>query len=78
MSEILKLISPIDGSVYAQRPVLTRQEAALAVRRGQEAQKNWARRPLKERIALVRLAVAKVGEQNDEIIHYLYEFARRN
>ena len=54
MNTILKCISPIDGSVYAERPVMALDEAAAAVARSRKAQKDWARRPLEDRIALVR------------------------
>ncbi len=64
----LKCISPIDGSLYAERPVLTMAEAEATVARARAAQPAWAARPLKERIALVRAAVARVGEMNDEIV----------
>ncbi|WP_412050303.1 aldehyde dehydrogenase family protein [Hoeflea sp. Naph1] len=65
---ILKCISPIDGSVYAERPVMGVEEAASAVARTRKAQKDWARRPLDERIALVRAGVARLHEMNDEVV----------
>ncbi|MGZ2256455.1 aldehyde dehydrogenase family protein [Roseobacter sp. A03A-229] len=61
-------ISPIDGSVYATRPVLTEFEAAEAVAKGKAAQLAWAARPLQERIDLVLKGVANVGAMNDEIV----------
>lgn len=61
-------ISPIDGSVYATRPVLNEFEAAEAVAKGKAAQVAWAARPLQERIDLVLEGVAKVGAMNDEIV----------
>ena len=64
----IKCISPIDGSVYAERPTLTRAEADAAVARAKAAQTAWAARPLDERIALVLAGVAKVGEMNDQIV----------
>ena len=64
----IKCISPIDGSVYAERPTLTRAEADAAVARAKVAQTAWAARPLDERIALVLAGVAKVGEMNDQIV----------
>ncbi|MBV1866679.1 MAG: aldehyde dehydrogenase family protein [Marinosulfonomonas sp.] len=64
----IKCISPIDGSVYAERPVLSTDSASKAVQRARKAQKEWAARPLSERIELVRAGVAIVGEMNDEIV----------
>ncbi len=68
MSETVKCISPIDGSVYAERPVLDAKAAGAAVARARKAQAAWAARPLSERIALVLAGVAKVGEMNDRIV----------
>tara|TARA_R110002020_G_scaffold198830_2_gene400040 strand:+ start:14060 stop:15448 length:1389 start_codon:yes stop_codon:yes gene_type:complete len=64
----LKLISPIDGSVYAERPVMELNAAAAAVARSRKAQKDWARRPLEERIALVSAGVARLNEMSDEVV----------
>jgi len=68
MNTILKCISPIDGSVYAERPVMALDEAAAAVARSRKAQKDWARRPLEDRIALVRAGVARLNEMKDEVV----------
>ena len=68
MTGSINCISPIDGSLYAQRPVLSADAAAKAVQRAKAAQKSWAARPLAERIALVQAGVARVGEMNDEIV----------
>ena len=61
-------ISPIDGSVFAQRPTLTRTDADAAVTRAKTAQIEWAARPLDDRIALVQAGVAAIGAMNDEIV----------
>ena len=64
----IKCISPIDGSVYAERPTLTRTQADAAVKRAKAAQADWAAKPLADRIALVEAGVAAVGAMNDEIV----------
>jgi acyl-CoA reductase-like NAD-dependent aldehyde dehydrogenase len=64
----LKLISPVDGSVYAERPVMALEAAEAAVARSRKAQKDWARRPLDERIALVKAGVARLNDMNDEVV----------
>ena len=64
----IRCISPIDGSVYATREVLTQAEARAAVARASSAQSDWAKRPLSERIALVQAGVAAVGAMNDDIV----------
>lgn len=65
---MIRCTSPIDGSVYAERPVLAGDAAAAAVARAASAQSDWAALPLEERIALVQAGVAKVGEMNAEIV----------
>ncbi|TKZ20840.1 aldehyde dehydrogenase family protein [Shimia litoralis] len=64
----IRCISPIDGSVYAERETLTLAQAQDAVEKAQLAQAEWAARPLQERIELVQASVARVGELNDEIV----------
>ncbi len=68
MSGMLTCVSPIDGSVFAERPVLSADEAFAAAKRAKEAQKAWAARPLQERVDLVMAGVAAVGAMNDEIV----------
>ncbi|XDA97642.1 aldehyde dehydrogenase family protein [Sulfitobacter sp. LCG007] len=65
---MIRCISPVDGSVYAERPVLSASEAQAAVARARDAQAAWAARPLSERVALVLDGVARVGAMNDEIV----------
>ncbi len=68
MTETLKCISPIDGSVFAERPVMGKDEAADGIARTRAAQAAWAARPLRERIELVLAGVTAVGAMNDEIV----------
>ncbi len=67
-TKILKCISPIDGSVYAERPVASEAEARQVVDAARTAQRDWAARPLADRIALVRAGVARLGEMTDEVV----------
>ncbi|MGJ3262687.1 MAG: aldehyde dehydrogenase family protein [Salinarimonas sp.] len=64
----LQCISPIDGSVFAERPVLTAEEARAAAARARTAQPAWAARSIRERADLVRAGIAAVGAMNDEIV----------
>ena len=64
----IQLISPVDGSVYAERTPLTPEAAKAAVARAKAAQKPWAARPLAERIALVKAGVAKLNEMAPVIV----------
>lgn len=68
MTNTLKCISPIDGSILAERPMLSMGQATTAVINATSAQKEWAKRPLSERVKLVMDGVARVGEMNDEIV----------
>ncbi|WP_370738324.1 aldehyde dehydrogenase family protein [Roseovarius gaetbuli] len=66
--QTLNCISPIDGSVFATREVLSVEAAQDAATRARAAQSAWAARPLQERIDLVMAGVAAVGAMNDEIV----------
>ncbi|WP_170439596.1 aldehyde dehydrogenase family protein [Ruegeria arenilitoris] len=68
MGQVLKCISPIDGSVFAERNTLDRDAAFAAAGQARAAQADWAARPLQERIDLVMAGVAAVGAMNDEIV----------
>ncbi len=65
---MIRCISPVDGSIYAERPVLSQDAARAVVARAAGAQAAWAARPLAERIALIQKGVANVGAMNDEIV----------
>jgi len=65
---MITCISPIDGSVYAERPTLTLAEAKGAVAEARAAQATWAALPLEDRIARVQAGVANVGAMNDAIV----------
>ena len=61
-------ISPIDGSVFAERATLSRPDADAVIAAATDAQRDWAARPLEDRIALVLAGVTRVGQMNDEIV----------
>jgi acyl-CoA reductase-like NAD-dependent aldehyde dehydrogenase len=65
---MIQCISPVDGSVYAERPVLSLDTAKAAVERARKAQKSWAKRPLEERVQLVLKGVARLNEMVDEVV----------
>ncbi len=67
----IQLISPVDGSVYAERVPLTHEAAKAAVARARAAQKGWAARPLAERIALVKAGVARLNEMAPVVVEEL-------
>ncbi|EHS50564.1 Aldehyde Dehydrogenase [Rhizobium sp. PDO1-076] len=65
---MIQCISPIDGSVYAERPAMSLEAATEAVGRARKAQKAWARWPLEERVQLVLKGVARLNEMSDEVV----------
>lgn len=77
MGQMLKCISPIDGSVFAEREVFSLEAAEAVVARARAAQADWAARPLAERIELVMAGVAAVGAMNDEIVPELAQMMGR-
>src|SRR5690554_439810 len=77
MGHMLKCISPIDGSMFAQREALSLDAATQTATRARAAQPGWAARPLQERIDLVMAGVAAVGEMNDQIVPELAQMMGR-
>lgn len=49
MTETVKLTSPIDGSIYVERPIASDQAVNAAVERARAAQADWAKVPVAER-----------------------------
>lgn len=66
MTEI-ELISPVDATVLVRRSPLAPEAAQAAVARARLTQRDWAARPLDERIALVTAGVARLTAMRDEI-----------
>lgn len=65
---MIRCVSPVDGSVYAERPALSLDDAKAVVARARKAQKAWAKRPLDERVALVLKGVARLNEMGQEVV----------
>ena len=65
---MIQCISPVDGSVYAERPALALEAAAEVVARAYKAQKSWGKRPLEDRVELVMKGVARLNEMVDEVV----------
>ena len=68
MTKMIQCISPVDGSVYAERPAMPLDAAKEVVARAKKAQKSWAKRPLEERVQLVLKGVARLNEMVDEVV----------
>ena len=71
MMKPIHLISPVDGSIYAERMPLTLGAATAAVARAKAAQAAWAALPLDERIARVRAGVAALNGMKERIVEEL-------
>ena len=68
MTETIKLKSPIDGSIYVERPVASDQAVNAAVEKARAAQADWAKVPVGERAQyMLRMLEALVG-MADEIV----------
>ncbi|MDP9788030.1 aldehyde dehydrogenase family protein [Agrobacterium tumefaciens] len=65
---MIQNISPIDGSVYAEREAMSLEAARAAVSKARKAQKDWARRPLEDRVQLVLKGVARLNEMVAEVV----------
>ncbi len=65
---MIQCISPVDGSVYAEREAMSLEAAQAVVDRVRKAQKAWARRPLEERVQLVLKGVDRLNEMADAIV----------
>src|SRR5829696_8956607 len=66
-AEIQRTITPVDGSVYAERPLATSEEVAGALERARKAQAGWRRRAVEERAALMSAFVDAFVARADEI-----------
>ena len=68
MSKTLKLVSPIDSSLYVERPVADRASVEGRLELSRQAQRAWAGEPLDLRVDIVRAAIAALRSMNDEIV----------
>jgi len=65
---LIECVSPVDGSVYAEREAMPYATALNVVNRAKKAQRAWAKRPLEDRIRLVMKGVARLNEMADEVV----------
>ncbi|MBD1546222.1 aldehyde dehydrogenase family protein [Roseibium aggregatum] len=68
MSEVIKLVSPVDGSVFAERPALDEAQVEKVVSLARTAQIDWANTPIAERSAYCLKALDALKAMNDEIV----------
>lgn len=71
MSERFQVVSPIDGSVYAERELSSLDESLDALAAAHSAQRAWSSVPLEGRQALLEKAVELFLEAEDELAQEL-------
>lgn len=67
MTTIQKTISPVDGSVYVERPYTSEQAIARLLSRASDAQAQWKHVPLSERATVCARFVDAFVAKTDEI-----------
>ena len=67
MSE-LSCISPVDGSVYAERATQSAKDVGALLEEARMAQKDWAARSIAERVQIVGKAIVALEVMNDEVV----------
>ena len=67
MSETVKIISPVDGSVYAERPVASDAEIEAAVSSARAALPKWRAIPVAERARYMLAFLDALLAMNDDI-----------
>src|SRR5688500_11014701 len=68
MARTVQVVSPVDGSVHAERAVADDAQVARALDEARAAQVDWKRRPLAGRAAFVTAAVDAMLAMRDEIV----------
>lgn len=68
MSGTARIISPIDGSIYAERAYASDTAIQAAVTAARQAQPGWAATSISERAHYCRLALDALAAMQDEII----------
>jgi len=68
MADTVKIYSPIDGRMYAERPVASGAEIEAAVARAKAARKAWGEVTVRERAKFLEHFVDALLSKNDEIV----------
>ncbi|HTM76402.1 MAG TPA: aldehyde dehydrogenase family protein, partial [Devosia sp.] len=68
MTDTVKIISPINGSLYAERPLTTGAEIDAAVTHAKAARRGWGDITLAERAKMLSHFVDALLAMNDEIV----------
>jgi acyl-CoA reductase-like NAD-dependent aldehyde dehydrogenase len=68
MTDKVKIVSPVDGRVYAERPVASGAEIESAVSKAKAARKAWGEVTVRERAKFLNHFVDALLSKNDEIV----------
>ena len=68
MTDMIQCHSPIDGSVFAERPVASEKAVAETFRKARQAQSRWRRLPVAERAECCLAAVDAMLAMTDDIV----------
>src|SRR3569623_523294 len=68
MTETVKIVSPVDGRVYAERPVASAAEIEAAVSKAKAARKAWGEITVRERAKILNHFVDALLSKNDDIV----------
>jgi acyl-CoA reductase-like NAD-dependent aldehyde dehydrogenase len=68
MTDTVKIVSPIDGLVYAERPLASAADIEVAVLKAKAARKAWGETTVAERGKIVSHMVDALLAMNDEIV----------
>ena len=71
MKSILQVVSPVDGSIYAERPLAAPAQIAAALERASRAQAEWKLTPIRERAAICRRFVTVMLANADSVCEEL-------
>jgi acyl-CoA reductase-like NAD-dependent aldehyde dehydrogenase len=64
---VVQIVSPVDGSIYAERAFATDSEVGAAIERAKLAQKTWAATSITDRATVCSAAVDAMNTMVDEI-----------
>ena len=68
MTETVKIVSPVDGRVFAERPVASAAEIEAAVSKAKAARHAWGAITVRERAKFLNHFVDNLLAKNDEIV----------
>jgi acyl-CoA reductase-like NAD-dependent aldehyde dehydrogenase len=68
VTDVIQCISPVDGSVFAERPVASEKAVTETFRKARAAQGQWSQLPISERAKYCSAAVDAMLAMADEIV----------